>query len=74
MALDFNTSGFQKLDYFFVLSSKLFCQLMYPQFRQLAVEQFIDQQAFDDATTARLKALTPATYTGVASKLVDFDR
>ena len=39
-----------------------------------AVEQFIDQQAFDDATTARLKALTPATYTGVASKLVDFDR
>ncbi|CDC16632.1 putative uncharacterized protein [Bifidobacterium pseudocatenulatum CAG:263] len=38
-----------------------------------AVEQFIDQQAFDDATTARLKALTPATYTGVASKLVDFD-
>ena len=32
-----------------------------------AVEQFIDQQAFDDATTARLKALTPATYTGVAS-------
>lgn len=39
-----------------------------------AVEQFIDQQAFDDATAARLKALTPATYTGVAGKLVDFDR
>ena len=39
-----------------------------------AVEQFIDQQAFDDDTAARLKALTPATYTGVAGKLVDFDR
>ena len=38
------------------------------------VERFIDQQAFDKATAARLKALTPATYTGVASKLVDFDR
>ena len=38
------------------------------------VERFIDQQAFDEATAARLKALTPATYTGVASKLVDFDR
>ena len=33
-----------------------------------------DQQAFDEATAARLKAFTPATYTGVASKLVDFDR
>ena len=38
------------------------------------VERFIDQQAFDEATAARLKALAPATYTGVASKLVDFDR
>ena len=38
------------------------------------VEQFIDQQSFDPATAARLKALTPATYTGVAGALVDFDR
>ena len=29
------------------------------------VEQFIDQQSFDPETAARLKALTPATYTGV---------
>ena len=35
---------------------------------------FIDQQSFDPATAARLKALTPATYTGVAGALVDFDR
>ena len=39
-----------------------------------AVERFIDQQSFDPATAARLKALTPATYTGVAGALVDFDR
>ena len=38
------------------------------------VERFIDEQSFDSATAARLKALTPATYTGAASKLVDFDR
>ncbi|KAB8300606.1 adenylosuccinate lyase [Bifidobacterium apri] len=38
------------------------------------VERFIDEQSFDPATAARLKALTPATYTGAASKLVDFDR
>ena len=38
------------------------------------VERFIDQQSFDPATAARLKALTPATYTGVAGALVDFDR
>ena len=38
------------------------------------VEQFIDQQSFDPETAARLKALTPATYTGVASELVAFDR
>ena len=38
------------------------------------VEQFIDQQSFDPETAARLKALTPATYTGVASQLVVFDR
>ena len=38
------------------------------------VEQFIDQQSFDSETAARLKALTPATYTGVASQLVAFDR
>lgn len=41
---------------------------------QAQVEAFIDQQAFDEATAARLKALTPATYTGVASKLVAFER
>ena len=39
-----------------------------------AVERFIDQQSFDPDTAARLKALTPATYTGVAGALVDFDR
>ena len=38
------------------------------------VERFIDGLAFDDETAARLKALTPATYTGVAGTLVDFDR
>lgn len=38
------------------------------------VEQFIDEQSFDDETAARLKALTPATYTGVANKLVAFAR
>ena len=38
------------------------------------VEAFIDQQSFDPETAARLKALTPATYTGMASRLVDFDR
>ena len=38
------------------------------------VEQFIDQQSFDPETAARLKALAPATYTGVASQLVAFDR
>ena len=38
------------------------------------VEAFIDAQSFDPATAARLKALTPATYVGLASRLVDFDR
>ena len=38
------------------------------------LEQFIDQQSFDPETAARLKALTPATYTGVASQLVAFGR
>ena len=38
------------------------------------VEQFIDQQSFDPETAARLKALPPATYTGVASQLVAFGR
>ena len=38
------------------------------------VEQFIDQQSFDPETAARLKALTPATYTGVASQLVAVGR
>ena len=41
---------------------------------QAQVEAFIDQQSFDPETAARLKALTPATYVGAASKLVDFDR
>ncbi|MEE1295275.1 MAG: lyase family protein, partial [Bifidobacterium sp.] len=38
------------------------------------VEAFIDTLAFDDATAARLKALTPATYVGAASSLVAYDR
>lgn len=38
------------------------------------VERFIDSLEFDEDTAARLKALTPATYTGVAGRLVDFDR
>jgi adenylosuccinate lyase len=37
------------------------------------VESFIDSLDFDDETAARLKALTPETYTGLASQLVDFD-
>ena len=41
---------------------------------QAQVEAFIDAQSFDEATAARLKALTPASYTGVASMLVDFAR
>ena len=46
----------------------------YEKVSQDAVERFIDEQSFDEATAARLKALTPATYTGVASRLVDFAR
>lgn len=38
------------------------------------VERFIDEQSFDPDTAARLKALTPATYTGAASRLVDYDQ
>ncbi|MDF7664907.1 adenylosuccinate lyase [Bifidobacterium sp. ESL0745] len=38
------------------------------------IETFIDSSDFDDATAARLKALTPQTYTGLASILVGFDR
>lgn len=41
---------------------------------QQDVEAFIDSLAFDEASAARLKALTPATYVGAASKLVDYDR
>lgn len=41
---------------------------------QQDVERFIDGLAFDEATAARLKALTPAGYTGVAAALVDFAR
>jgi adenylosuccinate lyase len=37
------------------------------------VEKFIDSLAFDDATAARLKALTPNSYTGIASRLVAFE-
>lgn len=44
------------------------------QISQEDVEAFIDRQSFDPETAARLKALTPATYTGVAAKLVDFAR
>ena len=38
------------------------------------VAAFVDSLAFDDETRARLKSLTPATYTGVAERLVDFDQ
>lgn len=38
------------------------------------VERFIDEQSFGPDTAARLKALTPATYTGAASRLVDYDQ
>ena len=38
------------------------------------VEEFISEQSFDPETAQRLSALTPATYTGAASRLVDFDR
>ncbi|WEV69974.1 adenylosuccinate lyase [Bifidobacterium sp. ESL0775] len=38
------------------------------------IEEFIDSLDFDEATAARLKALTPQTYTGLAARLVDFDR
>ena len=38
------------------------------------VERFIDGLDLDQDTASRLKALTPATYTGAAGTLVDFDR
>ena len=38
------------------------------------VEHFIDGLDLDRDTASRLKALTPATYTGAAGTLVDFDR
>lgn len=38
------------------------------------VERFIDSLDFDDETAERLRRLTPASYTGCADKLVDFDR
>ena len=38
------------------------------------VEHFIDGLDLDQDTASRLKALTPATYTGAAGTLVDFDR
>ncbi|PJM72772.1 adenylosuccinate lyase [Bifidobacterium primatium] len=37
------------------------------------VESFIATLDFDEETAKRLSALTPATYTGIADKLVDFD-
>lgn len=36
------------------------------------VEAFISSRNFDDETAKRLTSLTPATYTGLASKLIDF--
>ncbi|KFI45396.1 Adenylosuccinate lyase [Bifidobacterium bohemicum] len=38
------------------------------------IERFIDDLDFDEATAARLKALTPATYIGQAGMLAEFDR
>lgn len=38
------------------------------------IETFIDSLNFDEPTAARLKVLTPSTYTGLASRLVDFDK
>lgn len=37
------------------------------------VERFIDTLDFDEETAQRLRELTPATYTGIASTLVEFD-
>ncbi|NEG95601.1 adenylosuccinate lyase [Bifidobacterium sp. SMB2] len=37
------------------------------------VESFIATLDFDEETAKRLSSLTPATYTGIADKLVDFD-
>ena len=39
---------------------------------RLDVERFIDSLDLDPATAERLKKLTPATYTGLAARLVDF--
>ncbi|RFD74900.1 adenylosuccinate lyase [Gardnerella vaginalis] len=39
---------------------------------QKDVEDFISSREFDEATACRLKSLTPASYTGFASRLVDF--
>ncbi|RFT24981.1 adenylosuccinate lyase, partial [Gardnerella vaginalis] len=38
------------------------------------VEEFISSRNFDRETANRLKALTPESYTGIASRLVDFIR
>ncbi len=38
------------------------------------VEKFISSRNFDRETANRLKALTPESYTGIASRLVDFIR
>jgi adenylosuccinate lyase len=38
------------------------------------VEGFIDSLAFDPATAERLKTLSPAGYTGLASTLVDYEK
>lgn len=37
------------------------------------VEAFIDSLDFDEATSERLKSLTPRSYTGLARRLVDFE-
>ena len=39
---------------------------------QSDVEEFIKSRSFDANTAARLQAMTPESYTGFASRLVDF--
>lgn len=39
---------------------------------QSDVEEFIKSRNFDANTAARLQAMTPESYTGFASQLVDF--
>lgn len=44
------------------------------QISQSDVQQFISSRNFDEQTAQRLHELTPMTYTGLASQLVDFIR